>query len=241
MLAAATRTPTALAAQCIRKPAPVARWLGFSGSAAVPCGPELSTALRLQTASPAATFRAAMLVRSAASSEVAAEPVEQFLDIRVGKIIEVAEHPDADSLYVEKIDLGEEDGPRTIVSGLKEFVAQEDLKDRMVIVLANLKARNMRGIKSHGMVLCASNDAHDQVEPLLPPAEAAIGERCWFGEAAEQEEPAKENRVQKKKYWETVQPDLKTSGECVATYKGETMMTSAGAVKAPSLSSASIS
>lgn len=36
-------------------------------------------------------------------------------------------------------------------------------------MLANLKPRNMRGIKSQGMLLCASNDAHDAVEPLRPP------------------------------------------------------------------------
>lgn len=56
-------------------------------------------------------------------------------------------------------------------------------QDRKVIVLCNLKARNMRGIKSNGMVLCASNDAHDVVEPLAPPAEAPVGERVYFGEA----------------------------------------------------------
>ncbi len=57
------------------------------------------------------------------------------------------------------------------------------LQDRKVIVLCNLKPRNMRGIKSNGMVLCASNDAHDVVEPLAPPAEAPAGERVFFGEA----------------------------------------------------------
>lgn len=51
-----------------------------------------------------------------------------------------------------------------------------------MVVLCNLKPRNMRGIKSHGMLLCASNDTHDQVEPLSVPAEAAIGERVWFGD-----------------------------------------------------------
>ena len=40
------------------------------------------------------------------------------LDIRVGKILSVESHPDADSLYIEQIDLGEPEGPRTIVSGL---------------------------------------------------------------------------------------------------------------------------
>ena len=39
------------------------------------------------------------------------------LDIRIGKIVEVAKHPDAGSLYIEKVDLAEEGGHRTIVSG----------------------------------------------------------------------------------------------------------------------------
>jgi len=78
------------------------------------------------------------------------------LDIRVGKIVEVKRHPDADCLYVEKIDLGESNGPRTIVSGLVNFVPLDEMKNRLVIVLANLKPANLRGISSHGMVLCAS-------------------------------------------------------------------------------------
>jgi len=115
------------------------------------------------------------------------------------------------------------------------------LQGRMVVILANLKARNMRGVKSHGMVLCASNDAHDVVEPLTPPEGAVVGERCWFGDNAEQAEPSAENKLQKKKYWETAQPDLKTSGDMVAQFKGANMMTSAGPIKATSLQNANIS
>lgn len=66
-----------------------------------------------------------------------------------------------------------------------------------MVVLCNLKPRNMRGIKSNGMVLCASNAAHDAVEPLLPPADAPVGERVWFGEAKAQPAAAEPNRVQK--------------------------------------------
>ncbi len=89
------------------------------------------------------------------------------------------------SLYVEKIDVGEAE-PRTIVSGLVKFVALEDMQQRPVLVLCNLKPRNMRGIKSFGMVLAASNEEHTVVEPLAPPQGAQPGERVWFGEQNEQ-------------------------------------------------------
>lgn len=49
-----------------------------------------------------------------------------------------------------------EGAPRTIVSGLVNFVSIEEMKDRDVIVLCNLKPAKMRGIESCGMVLCAS-------------------------------------------------------------------------------------
>ena len=76
--------------------------------------------------------------------------------------------------------------------------AQHDmaLQDKPVVVLCNLKPRNMRGIKSNGMLLCASNDAHDRVEPLVPPEAAAIGERIFFqNDAASQPVPESPNKV----------------------------------------------
>jgi aminoacyl tRNA synthase complex-interacting multifunctional protein 1 len=164
------------------------------------------------------------------------------LDIRVGKIVSVEAHPDADSLFVEQIDLGEAEGPRTIVSGLKQYVALEDLQGRSVLVLANLKPRNMRGIKSNGMLLCASNAEHTVVEPLNPPEGAAVGDRVYFGEdGAAQGDAALPNQLQKKKYWEACQPLLATNGERVAQFEGKTMMTVAGTVTVNTLANASIS
>jgi methionine--tRNA ligase beta chain len=96
-----------------------------------------------------------------------------YLDFRVGRILSCERHPDADSLYVEKIDLNEEE-PRTIVSGLVDYVPLEEMQNRLVVVLANLKARNMRGVKSHGMVMCASDEGHKKVEPLMPPEGAEV-------------------------------------------------------------------
>lgn len=97
----------------------------------------------------------AKISQNQAAAPVADETVPSRLDIRVGKIVEVTKHPDADALYVEKIDLGEPT-PRTIVSGLVNFIPIDQMQDRMVVVLCNLKPAKMRGVESQGMVLCAS-------------------------------------------------------------------------------------
>jgi methionyl-tRNA synthetase len=47
------------------------------------------------------------------------------LDLRVGLITKAWRHPDADSLYVEEMELGEEGGPRTVVSGLVKHIPGE--------------------------------------------------------------------------------------------------------------------
>lgn len=89
------------------------------------------------------------------ASPVTEEIVPSKLDIRIGKIVDISKHPEADSLYVEKIDVGEEH-PRTIVSGLVKYIPIEEMQNKMVVVLCNLKPAKMRGIESQGMVLCAS-------------------------------------------------------------------------------------
>ncbi|CAD6242541.1 unnamed protein product [Miscanthus lutarioriparius] len=101
------------------------------------------------------------------------------LEIRVGLIRKAEKHPDADSLYVEEIDVGEE-APRTVVSGLVKYIPLEEMQNRKVCVLCNLKPVVMRGIKSRAMVLAASNEDHTSVELVEPPADAAVGERVTF-------------------------------------------------------------
>ncbi|KAF9599516.1 hypothetical protein IFM89_038736 [Coptis chinensis] len=165
------------------------------------------------------------------------------LDIRVGQIIKVWIHPEADTLYVEEVDVGEPE-PRTICSGLVKYIPLESLQNSKVIVLANLKPRNMRGVKSSGMLLCASDASHENVELLSPPEGSVIGERIWFGleEEKENQSPAASpNQIQKKKIWELVQPHLKTDGSCVAALGTQLMQTSAGVVTSTSLQNANIS
>ncbi|KAK6161634.1 hypothetical protein DH2020_005015 [Rehmannia glutinosa] len=159
------------------------------------------------------------------------------LDLRVGKILKAWRHEEADSLYVEEVDVGEPE-PRTICSGLVKYIPLHLLQDRNVIVLANLKPRNMRGVKSFGMLMAASDATHENVELLAPPEGAVPGERVWFGSLDEKDNLPE---VQKKKIWELVQPHLKTDESCVATLGMHHMRTSAGVVISESLKNANIS
>lgn len=157
-----------------------------------------------------------------------APPVEidvSKLDIRVGLINKAWEHEEADKLYCEEIDLGEESGPRQIASGLKAHYSLEDLEGRKILVLANLKTRKLVGFPSHGMVLCAVND-DDKVVFVNPPEGAEIGERVMV--EGFEGEPATENQVIKKKMLDAIFPDLKTNADGVATYRGKALTTSAG-------------
>ncbi|XP_036741106.2 tyrosine--tRNA ligase, cytoplasmic isoform X2 [Manis pentadactyla] len=167
------------------------------------------------------------------------EAIPSRLDIRVGKVISVDKHPEADSLYVEKIDVGEAE-PRTVVSGLVQFVPKEELQDRLVVVLCNLKPQKMRGVESQGMLLCASIEGTShKVEPLDPPAGSAPGERV-FVKGYEKGQPDEELKP-KKKVFEKLQADFKISEECIAQWKQSNFMTKLGNISCKSLKGGSIS
>ncbi|XP_051560177.1 aminoacyl tRNA synthase complex-interacting multifunctional protein 1-like isoform X2 [Myxocyprinus asiaticus] len=157
------------------------------------------------------------------------------LDLRVGRIISAEKHPDADSLYVEQVDVGEA-APRTVVSGLVKHIPLEQMQNRMAVLLCNLKPAKMRGVVSQAMVMCASSP--EKVEILDPPSGAVPGDRIscqgFPGEPDKELNP-------KKKVWEQVQPDLRTDGQCVATYKGAAFeVNDKGVCKAQTMSNSGI-
>ncbi|KAJ3055627.1 hypothetical protein HK097_009954 [Rhizophlyctis rosea] len=158
------------------------------------------------------------------------------LDIVVGKVLSVKKHPDADSLYVEQIDVGEEK-PREVVSGLVKYMREDEINGKTILVLKNLKPAAMRGIKSYAMVMCASNADHSIVEFLVPPEGSVPGDRVFF-EGHEGEPEAQLNP--KKKIFETVQPQFTTRDDLVATWNGVPFQTKKGLVKAATLAAASI-
>ncbi|WIA21084.1 hypothetical protein OEZ85_005404 [Tetradesmus obliquus] len=156
----------------------------------------------------------------------AEEPRIDMLDIRVGQIVSVQQHPNADALYLEEIDVGE-DKPRQVISGLVKFVPKEQMEGRRVVVCCNLKPAKMRDIMSYGMVLCASNDTHDKVDPITPPEGVPVGERITFeGYTAD---PLEEVNP-KRKILERLFPDLTTAADGTPTYKGVPFMTTKGPV-----------
>ena len=98
------------------------------------------------------------------------------LDLRVGKILFVEDHPKADKLYVLTVDLGEPPN-RTIVAGLKPFYTKEELKNKQAIFVANLEPVILRGIESNGMILAASTENKSEIVFIKPEKEIQPGSK----------------------------------------------------------------
>ncbi|CAI6276033.1 unnamed protein product [Periconia digitata] len=160
-----------------------------------------------------------------------APPIEKplspaLIDLRVAHILKAEKHPNADSLYVSTVACGDAPGTdntseyegqvvRTVCSGLNGLIPLEEMQNRKIVAVCNLKPVTMRGVKSCAMVLAASprvaegEDSHGgPVELVSPPADAKAGDRVffegWEGEPEGQLNP-------KKKIWETMQPGFTTT------------------------------
>jgi methionine--tRNA ligase beta chain len=140
------------------------------------------------------------------------------LSMKVGKIVECVKHPDADALYLEKIECGEAQ-PRQVISGLVKHIPIEEMQNRMVVILCNLKPAKMRGIMSEAMVMCASTP--EKVEILAPPSGAAPGDVVTVpGFEGAPDEMIKPTNKKAVSIFEQVAPDLKTNDNGEASYKG---------------------
>ena len=158
------------------------------------------------------------------------------LEFKVGIITKAWVHPDADRLYCEEIDCGEE-WPRQIASGLRAHYNLDEMQGQRLLVVANLKAKNLVGFKSHGMVLCAAEtnaDGTEKVEFVEPPEGAPLGEIVTF-EGLPTPAPFTPSQVEKKKLFATCMDGMKTNDQCQGTFNGAVFMTTAGACKAKSI------
>lgn len=115
--------------------------------------------------------------RKSTPSSTPAHPFAR-VDLRVGKIVSIEKHPQADRLYIEQVDLGEgSDKVRTVVSGLVEHVPLEQLQERLCIFICNLKPASLCKVLSSAMLLVAKSEDGATLEPLIPPPGSQAGDR----------------------------------------------------------------
>ncbi len=89
------------------------------------------------------------------------------IDFRVGLIQKAEKHPKADKLLVFEVKMGTE--IRQIISGVAEDFKPEEMVGQKVIVVANLKPRQLRGMESKGMLLFADNGKRCEIVTTIAP------------------------------------------------------------------------
>ncbi|KAG0043286.1 hypothetical protein BGZ83_011629 [Gryganskiella cystojenkinii] len=169
------------------------------------------------------------------------------LDLRVGIVRSVANHPDAESLYIEQVDVGdnkEEESTRTIVSGLVRHVPKDYLEGRAVIVVGNMKPSKLRGVTSQGMLLCAmEQDSNGEVTKvgLLEPTEGSqAGDKVTVKGFTDQDTIPVPVLTPKRKWFEKSKVHFSVE-DGIAYYKGSPFMTVRGLVRCKSISKGQIS
>jgi methionyl-tRNA synthetase len=126
----------------------------FSGSQAERANRDNADAK--QTADPAPKLSKAEKIARQDEGLSLEERFTKRVELRVARITAIERHPDAEKLYVETLDDGSGE-PRQIVSGLVPYYREEELLNRNIILVANLKPVKLRGVKSNGMLLAASS------------------------------------------------------------------------------------
>ncbi len=121
------------------------------------------------------------LFRKIEETATGVEDEAKLLDIRVGQVLRVEDHPRADKLYLVDVDLGTEE--RRLVAGIRDQYTAKEVQGKTIVVLCNLKPAILRGIKSEGMLLAAVDG--DQVSLLLA-GDAPAGTRVLGSSEAPQ-------------------------------------------------------
>lgn len=116
---------------------------------------------QIPAASPATPSAAAAAAAPAAPPGAAAKPIIPFdefakVDLRVARIVKAENHPSADKLLRLQLDDGS-GTPRQICAGIRGHYQPESLVGRLIIIVANLEPRKIRGEESRGMLLAASD------------------------------------------------------------------------------------
>lgn len=155
------------------------------------------------------------------------------LDLRVGRILSARQHPEAESLCVQEVDLGEGQ-PRTAVSRVMTNTPTEQMSESLCVCVCNGRAVRVRGVLSKVHVLCATDSAH--LEMIAPPPSAQPGDRVTFNNY-----PGEPDRELSPRVFGRLQPDLSIDVRGVACYRGVAFeVKGKGLCRAPSVCNGSI-
>ena len=99
------------------------------------------------------------------------------IQLVVAKVLKCEKVPKADKLLMSTLKVG--DTERVVVSGIAKFYTPEEMVGKKVVLLANLAPRKIRGVESHGMLLCAAN-ADDSKLSLLT-VDSDMEDGCEIG------------------------------------------------------------
>jgi len=77
------------------------------------------------------------------------------LNLRIGEIKGVKDHPNADKLYILLVDLGPIEQDLQLVAGVKISYDKDELVGKKIVVVRNLEPAVLRGVESKGMLLAA--------------------------------------------------------------------------------------
>ena len=101
--------------------------------------------------------------------------IEDFkkMELKIAEVLSAAPHPQADRLLVLRIRIGEEE--RTLVAGVRAHYTETELVGKKIVVVANLEPALIRGVRSEGMLLAASDG--QGLTLLVPERSIASGAR----------------------------------------------------------------
>jgi len=99
------------------------------------------------------------------------------IQLVVAKVLKCEKVPKADKLLKSTLKVG--DTERIVVSGIAKFYTPEEMVGKKVVLLANLAPRKIRGVESHGMLLCAANADDSRLSLLTVDSDMEDG--CEIG------------------------------------------------------------
>ncbi|TMW67168.1 hypothetical protein Poli38472_012284 [Pythium oligandrum] len=150
-------------------------------------------------------------------SDVYSSPIVfSQLDLRVGQVIEVTAHPNSEKHYIERVDIGKDEVIEMVMEH-QPYFSEEEIINRKVVVLCNLKEVKVARHKSKGLILAFKNPK-GTVELMEPHPDAEVGERV-YASGEELVDPVTPIQMKKNKVWETLNKDIMTNKKLEVMFK----------------------